>query len=105
MNDTATVHPIPAHLKIVSVAEMRQLEEKSNETDLSYAEMMENAGHSVADAIADEFPIADEARILVLAGPGNNGGDGSRCRPPSSRNGLRSTRLSLEATHRSRTRL
>lgn len=76
MNESSLEHPIPVHLKIVSVAEMRQLEEKSDAEDLSYAEMMDNAGHSVAEAIADEFPNSDETAILVLAGPGNNGGDG-----------------------------
>ena len=37
--------------------------------------MMENAGHAVALAIEERFDIVD-ARILILVGPGNNGGDG-----------------------------
>ena len=36
-------------------------------------ELMQNAGVAVADAARD---MTEEAEILVLAGPGNNGGDG-----------------------------
>jgi NAD(P)H-hydrate epimerase len=79
MTESTTQPAIPAHLKIVSVAEMRRLEEQSNADGLSYAEMMENAGEAVADAIAGEFPFAEETTILMLAGPGNNGGDGLVC--------------------------
>ena len=37
--------------------------------------MMENAGHAVAAAIDSQFEIAG-VRVLILVGPGNNGGDG-----------------------------
>lgn len=74
-----TVAEIPAHLKIVSVDEMRHLEQLSDEAGLSFAEMMENAGEAVANAIADEFPFAGETQVLLLVGPGNNGGDGLVC--------------------------
>lgn len=37
-------------------------------------ELMENAATGVADAVRDSFPEA--RRILVVCGPGNNGGDG-----------------------------
>jgi ADP-dependent NAD(P)H-hydrate dehydratase / NAD(P)H-hydrate epimerase len=76
---TATTHTIPSHLKIVSVEEMQEMEAQSDNAGHSYAEMMEQAGHAVANAITDEFPIAEETTVLVLAGPGNNGGDGLVC--------------------------
>lgn len=79
MTESTETRAIPPHLKIVSVAEMRRLEEQSDADGLSYAEMMESAGEAVADAIADEFPFAEETRVLVLVGPGNNGGDGLVC--------------------------
>lgn len=71
--------PIPNHLKIVSVAQMQELERTANEGGHSYAKMMEEAGKAVADVIVDAFPKAEETPVLVLAGPGNNGGDGLVC--------------------------
>lgn len=42
----------------------------------SIDQLMELAGLSVASAIIQEYPNDKYKRILVLAGPGNNGGDG-----------------------------
>jgi ADP-dependent NAD(P)H-hydrate dehydratase / NAD(P)H-hydrate epimerase len=36
--------------------------------------LMERAGSAVADAVAARYPVA--SRVVVVAGPGNNGGDG-----------------------------
>ncbi len=41
----------------------------------SYAQMMETAGRGLAQAIMVRWPVAN-ASVLVLVGPGNNGGDG-----------------------------
>jgi ADP-dependent NAD(P)H-hydrate dehydratase / NAD(P)H-hydrate epimerase len=78
-DNSASTRAIPTHLKIVSVEEMQNLEEQSDSAGHSYAEMMEQAGHAVANALADEFSVPDETTVLVLAGPGNNGGDGLVC--------------------------
>jgi NAD(P)H-hydrate epimerase len=42
----------------------------------SVDQLMELAGLSVACSVASEYPAASHPRILVVAGPGNNGGDG-----------------------------
>ncbi|MGB2824331.1 MAG: NAD(P)H-hydrate epimerase, partial [Phycisphaerae bacterium] len=38
--------------------------------------LMENAGRQAADAIAELLHGADGRRVAVVAGAGNNGGDG-----------------------------
>lgn len=60
---------------IVSTQQMQAAEKAANASSLSYEQMMENAGHAVAEAIANQFDITG-VRVLVLVGPGNNGGDG-----------------------------
>eukprot|EP01090_Pellita_catalonica_P007428 TRINITY_DN18014_c0_g1_i1.p1 TRINITY_DN18014_c0_g1~~TRINITY_DN18014_c0_g1_i1.p1 ORF type:complete len:268 (-),score=30.65 TRINITY_DN18014_c0_g1_i1:30-833(-) len=42
----------------------------------SIDQLMELAGLSVAEATLKEFPIETHPRVLVVSGPGNNGGDG-----------------------------
>jgi hydroxyethylthiazole kinase-like uncharacterized protein yjeF len=42
-------------------------------------QLMELAGLSVATALARVYPVSTHRRVLVLAGPGNNGGDGLVC--------------------------
>lgn len=42
----------------------------------SLDQLMELAGLSVAQAVAAEYPVDSMPRILIVAGPGNNGGDG-----------------------------
>ena len=42
----------------------------------SIDQLMELAGLSVASAIACEYSPRRFPRVLVIAGPGNNGGDG-----------------------------
>jgi len=62
-------------LKIVTTEEMRRIETSADAGGLSFDQMMENAGRIVAEAI-DEWIGAEETCVLVLVGPGNNGGDG-----------------------------
>lgn len=51
-------------------------EELMGPLGFSVDQLMELAGLSVAQSIAAEYPAASHARVLVIAGPGNNGGDG-----------------------------
>ncbi len=68
-------------MEILSVAEMREVERLADAHGLSYAQMMQNAGNGAAAAIVQRLgalPMA-QPRVLVLVGPGNNGGDGLVC--------------------------
>lgn len=60
---------------VVNTAQMQAAEQAANAAGISYERLMENAGHAVAQAIALHTDVA-EMSVLVLVGPGNNGGDG-----------------------------
>jgi NAD(P)H-hydrate epimerase len=62
--------------KVVTVEQMVAAEKAADEGGhISYDAMMENAGQAVADVVAALLP-GEGARVAVLVGPGNNGGDG-----------------------------
>ncbi len=61
--------------KLVSVAEMREIEQQADASGWSYAQMMERAGRSVADAVQARGQVHGWQSVLGLVGPGNNGGD------------------------------
>jgi hydroxyethylthiazole kinase-like uncharacterized protein yjeF len=63
-------------MKLVTVQQMRELEQRSEEAGVSTATLMENAGLAVAQEVWMLLGSLDERRILALCGPGNNGGDG-----------------------------
>jgi hydroxyethylthiazole kinase-like uncharacterized protein yjeF len=69
---------IPHRAKILSVAEMQGLEQAADAAGHSFAAMMERAGEAVAETIHEHF-VNVAAGVLVLVGPGNNGGDGLVC--------------------------
>ncbi|RME77056.1 MAG: NAD(P)H-hydrate dehydratase [Chloroflexi bacterium] len=60
---------------IVTTAQMQAAERAANDSGLTYDQMMESAGHAVAKTIEAQFDLSG-VRVLVLVGPGNNGGDG-----------------------------
>jgi NAD(P)H-hydrate epimerase len=62
-------------MKVVTVAQMRAIERETDAAGVSYAQMMENAGRGVARAILDRVQVEGRS-VVVLVGPGNNGGDG-----------------------------
>ncbi len=62
-------------MKLLTVSEMIAAEKAANRSGWSYAQMMETAGKRTAEAIMARTPIQG-ASVLVLVGPGNNGGDG-----------------------------
>lgn len=62
-------------MKLISVAEMRDLEEKADEAGYTYAEMMKTAGEGIARYIEKIYQIYAGSYVLGLVGKGNNGGD------------------------------
>ncbi len=60
---------------ILSVEQMRQAEAAADAIGQTYAMMMESAGQAVATAVR-QLTDPQGLHILVLVGPGNNGGDG-----------------------------
>lgn len=62
-------------MRVLTVAQMRQAEAAADAAGHTYARMMERAGQAVAREIMRRMPVRGR-RILVLVGPGNNGGDG-----------------------------
>jgi len=60
-------------MKLVTVAEMQEAEKRAG---VPVPELMENAGLAVAQEAWLLLGEVVERRIVVLAGPGNNGGDG-----------------------------
>jgi hydroxyethylthiazole kinase-like uncharacterized protein yjeF len=59
--------------ELLTVSQMYRADAGAVERGVSSLELMERAGAAVAEAVNVSWP---EGRILVLCGPGNNGGDG-----------------------------
>jgi NAD(P)H-hydrate epimerase len=62
-------------VKVVTVEQMRTIEAASDAAGHTYTAMMERAGQAFAEALM-AWRKMEERRVLVLVGPGNNGGDG-----------------------------
>ena len=62
-------------MKLLTSQEMRALEQAAAARGWSYDDMMDRAGLAVAECARESCPQG-VSRVLVLVGPGNNGGDG-----------------------------
>jgi ADP-dependent NAD(P)H-hydrate dehydratase / NAD(P)H-hydrate epimerase len=60
--------------ELLTTAEMGQADRLAIAGGIAGIELMERAGRAVADAVAAHYPRGQ--RVTVVAGPGNNGGDG-----------------------------
>jgi NAD(P)H-hydrate epimerase len=63
-------------MKLVTADQMRYLDRQAVKAGVATATLMENAGLGVAQHARKLLGNVKGRRILVLAGPGNNGGDG-----------------------------
>jgi len=62
-------------VKLVSTAEMQQVEREADKNGLTYEMMMEQAGQGLAAQVARKFEADQGGGVLGLVGSGNNGGD------------------------------
>src|SRR5262245_34099386 len=63
----------PMTVELLTAAEMAEAERHVIEGGLPGFSLMQAAGQAVAEVASN---LAEEGRIVVIAGPGNNGGDG-----------------------------
>jgi NAD(P)H-hydrate epimerase len=64
-------------MKIVSVDEMREIDKRSvTEYNIPSILLMESAGRFVVEGLEKFFKDLRNKNILIICGPGNNGGDG-----------------------------
>ena len=65
--------------KVLTAAEMREVDRQTTEKyGIPSLLLMENAAHAVARVITEKLCGSVKGkRILILCGPGNNGGDGA----------------------------
>jgi len=63
-------------MKVVTAEQMRHIDQESAKVGLPTEVLMENAGKAVAEEAKRILINTDNKSILILVGPGNNGGDG-----------------------------
>ncbi|MEK6950568.1 MAG: NAD(P)H-hydrate epimerase [Nanoarchaeota archaeon] len=60
---------------MITSRQMKELEESAYEQGISPQQLMETAGEQVHRTIKQHYELANR-RVIIFAGPGNNGGDG-----------------------------
>lgn len=63
-------------LPVLTPEQARAWDDTAEQSGRSLRLLMENAGRAVAQLAVDRFAIAVQQGVLVVCGPGNNGGDG-----------------------------
>ncbi len=78
-------------MKILTAAQMREVDRRTMEMGIPGLVLMENAGHRVMELLERRFAPLQDQRAVIFCGKGNNGGDGfvvarqlyTRARPKS----------------------
>lgn len=60
---------------MISLEDMKKLEDLSEQHGVSKIKLMENAGHALFDELIKKYGL-EYKKILIVCGHGNNGGDG-----------------------------
>jgi ADP-dependent NAD(P)H-hydrate dehydratase / NAD(P)H-hydrate epimerase len=63
-------------VKVLTAAQMREVDRRTSELGVPTLILMENAGNRVLEIMAHAYAPLAEHRIAVICGKGNNGGDG-----------------------------
>ncbi|MCB5248022.1 MAG: bifunctional ADP-dependent NAD(P)H-hydrate dehydratase/NAD(P)H-hydrate epimerase, partial [Candidatus Cloacimonetes bacterium] len=64
-------------MQVVTAHTMQELDRRAiNDYGIPGRQLMENAGRSCAERIARDFGLPGDNYAVILAGKGNNGGDG-----------------------------
>ena len=63
-------------MKVLTAAQMREVDRRTTELGIPGIVLMENAAHRVVEVLEKRFAPLAAQRIVVLCGKGNNGGDG-----------------------------
>ncbi len=63
-------------MKILTAAQMREVDRRTAELGIPNIILMENAGQRVVEFLEREYAPLAKQRIVVVCGKGNNGGDG-----------------------------
>ena len=61
-------------IELLSNSEMAEADRLAIASGVSSTTLMANAGRAVADVVAARHPLG--TKVVIVAGPGNNGGDG-----------------------------
>ena len=63
-------------MKVLTAAQMREVDRRTAELGIPNIILMENAGHRMVEFLEREYAPLAKQRIVVVCGKGNNGGDG-----------------------------
>jgi NAD(P)H-hydrate epimerase len=63
-------------MRVLTVENVKKVEEIANESGISYLQLMENAGSYCARVIRKTFEKTEKRNVLIVCGKGKNGGDG-----------------------------